>query len=58
MKSLILSKKTKQSDNIVCAICKKGIYIPLNPNSNVNRSFICNKCGSRVNIDDSTICIE
>ncbi len=58
MKNLILSKNTKQSDNIVCAVCKKGIYIPLKPKSDVNHRFICNKCGSRVNIDDSTICIE
>lgn len=58
MKVLTLSKETKQSDNIVCAICKKGVYIPLNPKSNINHSFICDKCGSRVNIDDSTVFIE
>ena len=51
MSNLILSVKTKESDEVNCQVCKIGIMIPFNSQAEENHCFICNKCGSTANID-------
>lgn len=53
--SILLKMTTKESDNIQCENCGKGIYIPKNPESEINHSFYCNYCGVRINLDADVV---
>lgn len=53
-KNKLFSTSTEE-DGIICDVCKKGIYIPLNKESKINHSFTCNKCGARVHFEANVI---
>ena len=53
MKISILSLKTKEEDAVKCTLCNKGIMIPSNPEAKKNHCFVCNYCGSHLNIDEN-----
>lgn len=46
-----LNSSSKATDMIVCEVCKEGVYIPLNPKSDVNHLFTCDKCGNIVHFE-------
>lgn len=52
-----LTMTSKEKDKIECTVCHKGIYVPLNPKSEINHAFTCNKCGSRVHIEANVVII-
>ena len=47
----VLNPRTKSSDRIVCDSCGKGIWIPLNPDYDINHGFTCSNCGAHANFD-------
>lgn len=54
MDSLTLLKMTsKEDDHILCDKCKEGIFVPFNPDFEVNHTFYCNKCGAEIHMDGS-----
>lgn len=61
MSNLTSSKKkrltmtSKEEDCVVCESCGEGIYIPLNPNAEINHAFTCNKCGDRFHFEANVI---
>ena len=56
MNNLILLETTsKESDNIVCDVCGKGILVPNNPSFDINHSFHCNKCGERIHLEANVV---
>ena len=52
---LSLRLTTKESDEVVCEYCNKGVFVPKCPDSNINHSFTCNHCGVMVHIDADII---
>lgn len=36
---------------IKCHACHKGIYRPFNPKYKINHAYVCDNCGSSINID-------
>lgn len=50
-----LTPTSKEKDKIVCVACGKGIYVPFNPEYEVNYSFTCYKCGSHVHFEANVI---
>jgi len=53
-----LNPRTKSSDRIVCDSCGKGIWIPLNPDYDINHGFTCSNCGAHAKNTVSAIRIE
>ena len=53
-----LTPKTKKSDGVICRICGKGIWIPANPDFEINHGFTCSNCGTHANFDFSDVIIE
>lgn len=52
MNNLIsLNLTTKESDDIPCENCNKGIYVPRFPKNKINHLFSCNHCGTTVHIE-------
>lgn len=46
-----LTPLTKKSDAVVCNVCGKGIWIPVNPDFEINHGFTCSYCGAHANFD-------
>ena len=53
-----LTPKTKKSDGVICRNCGKGIWIPANPDFEINHGFTCSNCGTHANFDFSDVVIE
>ena len=50
-----LSLTSKEEDKVLCSVCKNGIFVPDHPESKINHSFHCNKCGAKAHIDPNII---
>ena len=46
-----LMEKTKISDQVVCRLCGKGVWVPSNPAAEYNSWFTCSHCGARRHIE-------
>lgn len=53
--SLSLRTTSKETDNIKCEKCEKGIFIPDYPESEINHSFHCNYCGIKVHLEADVV---
>ena len=53
-----LNPRTMSSDMTVCDSCGKGIWIPFNPNYNINHGFTCSNCGAHANFDFGYVTID
>ena len=53
-----LTPKTKSSDQIVCRLCGKGIWVPCNPDAKINHGFTCSRCGRHANFDFGDVIVD
>ena len=53
-----LTPKTKSSDQIVCRLCGKGIWVPCNPDAEINHGFTCSHYGRHVNFDFGDVIVD
>lgn len=50
-----LTPTSKEEDQIKCIVCHEGIYIPFNPDYEINHLFTCNKCGSHIHFEANVV---
>ncbi len=53
-----LNPTTKEGDKVPCKECGKGIYIPVNPQAEINHGFKCSHCSTHVNFDFADVIVE
>ncbi len=51
LKSNYTIEDLQNGKKIECDICHKGIYRPFNSKFKVNHAYVCDNCGSCINID-------
>lgn len=53
-----LTPETKSSDQIICRLCGKGIWVPYNPDAELNHGFTCSHCGRHANFDFGDVIVD
>lgn len=44
-------ERLQKGEKVKCKVCQKGIYQPFNPKYKINHAYVCDNCGSSINID-------
>lgn len=44
-------ERLQKGEKVKCKVCQKGIYKPFNSKYKINHAYVCDNCGSSINID-------
>lgn len=44
-------ERLQKDEKVKCKVCQKGIYKPFNSKYKINHAYVCDNCGSSINID-------